>query len=1482
MNGLVCRTLLAALLLPAALPARATHPDTFPFELTTSTYDYNIHFDATGPYDCSADSPPMGADLNYFPIVQAYNVADALDRDGNPVPGFPAGYIDGYTSLGFNSPDFAGEDDEVLIYDCAPGGAHDDADCDNGQASATRIRLPSTVWCDASERNLRRVTGHELFHHVQFSYAPASTYLTWGKVAFEGTARMMEDEIYDDIDGDSNLSFWNEAEDYLEAPNRDFWRVSYESALGWKHMSEQFGTVTTEPQYGVDFIRTFWETVESYPSSPDLPAAIEETIQSFDPSASLKSWFYDFSVANIAKEFDLSAIPDREKYQYVDENDGNGVAFAKVARTWSGNILSAFPAVSVVSRWGASYFEADLSDGCAPGWILGYRIGSADDARHTVLAVNDADEVVRMTRGSGEDFSVAFLQDDFGFPNHLSRLLAVVTGGDEQIAFNYEFDCGPGSLDLRFPDASYQAFVGPPDNPRNMIVRVRVSGPAGLGGASVLGFRPEQFDVYVGTNGAPADRAEVLAGAEIQGEYWLTVRPPAKPDTNTYDLYVSLLGGVFSLNDFQFDAVSYEERILDQLLVIDRSGSMVGPASSPKIDAAKNAGRLFVDITTDQDRVGLVSFSGDAVEPNNDATVDAALDDATDTHKQTVRDAISAIAVGGATSIGDGLDTGASEFALHGSAEGEDWIVLLGDGMENEELYWNQVEAAIKAAGIKVNAIALGADADQVLLQEIANETGGQYYYVDAGSLGGASTTQGSGASSTQGSGSSTTLAATPAGLANRLADAFAASSEIMQGHERLWEQAGTMASGGNASYPIEITGGGIINARFLFNWEDPADELGVEILRPGGAPVVDGVDGAQILVDDSHVVVQVGDLDAGTWTVNLSGDTGSPEFLAILSGDDVQGPELSVYFGQAPNPAFDGFGGKFLRGLPQPIIAELLDDAGAVVGADVVANVEHPDGSVIVLPLFDDGTHGDREPGDGIYANTYTRTTEASEADLPDIPGNGVRGSYNVAVEAVGDDFQRIRKSSFQVLENFDLLDLDGDQMPDLYEDEHECLDKLVKDADQDADANGIKNFDEWDRGLDPCHPDTDRGGEADLSELLRGANPFDPRDDALPQPIDPEVVDWIQEHLPFPAKSQLQPNSNLIRYPVNPAYDRMRLLRSTSQAGPFAAIAQFPAHTYGGLYRDKGLVNGTPYFYKMIGIDLAGNFSAPSHVFSGTPKAEPIPPIGSVRINRGAPRTTGTGARLNLVASADTTDVMVGNDSQFTGSAWQAFASTLPWVLVPDPDSGIATVFVRYRDAAGNLSPTVYQDSIRVLSPLDVGTVEGQVLLAPATPVEGIVLQTIGEADTQPGFTAATGKFSMKQTPAGIYEFRASYPGYQTAVVPGVVVANGGLTSVSGIALNPIDSDNDGVPDLGDNCTLVANPGQTDTDGDGFGNICDADFDNSNLVDFQDLLYMASVFRTGDPEADLDSSGTVNVLDYWRLLSLAGKPPGPAGVLP
>jgi hypothetical protein len=70
--------------------------------------------------------------------------------------------------------------------------------------------------------------------------------------------------------------------------------------------------------------------------------------------------------------------------------------------------------------------------------------------------------------------------------------------------------------------------------------------------------------------------------------------------------------------------------------------------------------------------------------------------------------------------------------------------------------------------------------------------------------------------------------------------------------------------------------------------------------------------------------------------------------------------------------------------------------------------------------------------------------------------------------------------------------------------------------------------------------------------------------------------------------------------------------------------------------------------------------------------------------------------------------------------------------------------------------------------------------------------------------------------------------------------LVANANQTDTDGDGLGDVcdpDDDNDGIPDVEDNCPLIANPDQLDTDGDGIGDLCDDDADNDGVPNAEDL---------------------------------------------
>jgi subtilisin family serine protease len=98
--------------------------------------------------------------------------------------------------------------------------------------------------------------------------------------------------------------------------------------------------------------------------------------------------------------------------------------------------------------------------------------------------------------------------------------------------------------------------------------------------------------------------------------------------------------------------------------------------------------------------------------------------------------------------------------------------------------------------------------------------------------------------------------------------------------------------------------------------------------------------------------------------------------------------------------------------------------------------------------------------------------------------------------------------------------------------------------------------------------------------------------------------------------------------------------------------------------------------------------------------------------------------------------------------------------------------------------------------------------------------------------------------------------------------------------------DADGDGVCDDRDTCLAVADPSQADSDLDGFGDACDADYDQTGLVGAGDFNLMREQLgrRAGepgfDPRFDHDGDGAIGSGDFNLLRSSLASAPGPSGL--
>jgi len=168
---------------------------------------------------------------------------------------------------------------------------------------------------------------------------------------------------------------------------------------------------------------------------------------------------------------------------------------------------------------------------------------------------------------------------------------------------------------------------------------------------------------------------------------------------------------------------------------------------------------------------------------------------------------------------------------------------------------------------------------------------------------------------------------------------------------------------------------------------------------------------------------------------------------------------------------------------------------------------------------------------------------------------------------------------------------------------------------------------------------------------------------------------------------------------------------------------------------------------------------------------------------------------------------------------------------------------------------------------------------------------------ADDNPAFTSPTllGTFSAVDGLGNANNFAQvfTFASTNTSHVRMEILSNNGSTLTTGITeaafevtvTPPPDADSDGVPDTTDNCTLIANVSQTDTDTDGHGNVCDADFNQDCAINFFDLVDFKNVFGVVSPLHDLnESGGPINFFDLVELKVVFGGTPGPsaAGLCP
>ncbi len=555
-------------------------------------------------------------------------------------------------------------------------------------------------------------------------------------------------------------------------------------------------------------------------------------------------------------------------------------------------------------------------------------------------------------------------------------------------------DLAPLGLRIIEPTTARPSFAGTSVAGSRVLVRL-------IGGGG-LDMSPGNMTISVAGTALTAAQIPTPA-TQVGGETWVIISPGPKVD-GCYDLSVSLTipAGVSATEPQSLCYADDEARDFDRVLAIDQTNSMLfdgrtNLASTAKMDAARAAAKFFVDLSNPNDQIGVISFqrrdqdgNGTIVDPDELAepkfTMVPAGEGGTD-QRPNARNAIDLIGpdtspgfTGPETSPGAGLVEARTMLDGGAVAGHEPNIVLLTDGLENYAPFWSAsgpggpLRPDFDADDIRVDAVGVGGDADDVLLQDIATVTGGEFRNLN------------------EGAGSFELL--------SRLSDWYKSVDEDVRGEQRFYYAEGfptTTITLADQQWRVAF-----FDVEPSLDWMTVAfhsnldGAVEVRLFAPGAtAPIVVTPPAVTLRQDAKHSVYRIRTPVAGKWVYMVRVHKPSAEFFAVASALT----SLTAKIG--PRQLARRPSGDYVMPL-RVWIAERQ----SVLGASVSGYVRRPDGVKTPVTLVDDGLSMDGAANDGIYGLGFPAT-------LP--------GAYYVYLKATGTSstgipFERYPWTSFVI----------------------------------------------------------------------------------------------------------------------------------------------------------------------------------------------------------------------------------------------------------------------------------------------------------------------------------------------------------------------------------------------------------------------------------------------------------------------------------